>query len=154
MKLAKIVPVLKPHKDPNVGASYRAISLLSCLAKTLEKIILPEITQNIPNLSNQHGYKSKCSTDSALHIINNIIIQCFNKNKPPNRTIMVTLDMSKAFDTVNIHKLIPKLHSASIPPTIIKFVANYIKGRKACTIGWVLNGQKKFFWAFQFLIAK
>ena len=37
--------------------------------------------------------------------------------------------MSKAFDIVNIHKLT----LTNIPNTIIKFIANYIKGRQACT---------------------
>ena len=41
--------------------------------------------------------------------------------------------MSKAFDTVNTHTLIGKLVQTSTPGTIIKFVANYIKGRKAYT---------------------
>ena len=42
--------------------------------------------------------------------------------------------MSKAFDTVNIHTLISKIHKTNIPPTIIKYIANYIKGHKAYTI--------------------
>jgi hypothetical protein len=41
--------------------------------------------------------------------------------------------MSKAFDTVNLHTLIKKLLTTSIPPTFIKFISNYIKGRKAFT---------------------
>ena len=49
---------------------------------------------------------------------------------PPARTITVALDMSKAFDTIKIHTLIRK---TNIPGTIIKFIANYIKGRKAYT---------------------
>ena len=52
---------------------------------------------------------------------------------PPARTITVALDMSKAFDTINIYTLIRKLLQANIPDTIIKFIANYIKGRKAYT---------------------
>ena len=39
--------------------------------------------------------------------------------------------MGKAFDTVNIHTLIRKLLQNNIPGTIIKFIANYIKRRKA-----------------------
>ena len=37
--------------------------------------------------------------------------------------------MSKAFDTVNIHKLTV----TNILDIIIKFIANYIKGQQACT---------------------
>ena len=49
---------------------------------------------------------------------------------PPARTITVALDMSKAFDTIKIHTLIRQLLHTNIPGTIIKFIANYIKGRK------------------------
>ena len=52
---------------------------------------------------------------------------------PPARTITVALDMSKAFDTINIHTLIRKMLQTKIPGTIIKFIANYIKRRKAYT---------------------
>jgi retron-type reverse transcriptase len=41
--------------------------------------------------------------------------------------------MSKAFYTVNIHSLVNKLHGTSTPNLLIKFIANYIKGRKAFT---------------------
>ena len=41
--------------------------------------------------------------------------------------------MSKVFDTINIHTLIRKLLQTNIPCTIIKFIANYIKVRKAYT---------------------
>ena len=47
---------------------------------------------------------------------------------PPALTITVALDMSKAFDTINIHTLIRKLLQTNIPGTIIKFIANYING--------------------------
>ena len=52
---------------------------------------------------------------------------------PHVRTITVALDMSKAFDTINIHTLIRKLLQTNIPCTIITFFVNYIKGRKAYT---------------------
>ena len=53
---------------------------------------------------------------------------------PPARTITEVLDMSKAFDTINIHTLIRKLLQTKVPGTIIKFITNYIKGHKAYTI--------------------
>ena len=49
---------------------------------------------------------------------------------PLVRTIAVTLDTSKAFDTINIHTLIRKLLYTNIPGTILKLIANYLKGRK------------------------
>ena len=55
-KLANIVPIPKSNKDTDKGTSYRPISLLSVIAKTLEKSLLPYITANIPNTPMQHGY--------------------------------------------------------------------------------------------------
>ena len=51
----------------------------------------------------------------------------------PAQTVTVALDISKAFGSINIHTLIRKLLQTNIPGTIIKFIANYIKGRKAYT---------------------
>ena len=81
----------------------------------------------------QHGYKTQHSTVTALHTVNNTVAKGFNQMAPqPNaRTINVALDMSKAFDTINIHTLIRKLIQTNIPGIIIKFIANYIKGRNA-----------------------
>ena len=72
----------------------------------MEKIILSHITDNIE--TNQHGFKTHHSTSTALHQLTNQITQGFNKPQPPDRTIVVSLDLSKAFDTVNIHTLIHK----------------------------------------------
>ena len=81
----------------------------------------------------QHGYKTQHSTVTALHTLNNTVAKGFNQIAPPARTITVALDMSKAFDTINIHTLIRKLLQTNIPGTSIKFITNYIKGRKAYT---------------------
>ena len=131
-KLANIVSIPKPNKDTN-SISYRSISLLSVIAKTLEKSLFPYITANIPNTPMQHGYKTQHSIVTALHTLNNTVAKGFSQMAPPARTITVALDMSIAFDTINIHTLIRKPQQTNIPGTIIKFIANYIKGRKAYT---------------------
>ena len=102
-KLANIVPIPKPNKDTDKGTSYRPISRLSVIAKTLEKRLLPYIIANIPNTPTQHRYKTQHYTVTALHTVNNTVAKGFNQMTPPVRTITVALDMSKAFDTINIH---------------------------------------------------
>ena len=104
--LANIVPIPKPNKDTDKGNSYRPISLLSVIAKTLEKSLLPYITANIPNTPMQHGYKTQHSTVSALHTQNNTVAKGSNQMAPPARIITVALDISTAFDTIHIHTLI------------------------------------------------
>ena len=63
---------------------------------------------NIPNTPMQHGYKTQHSTVTTLHTLNNTVAKGFNQMAHPARTITVALDMSKAFDTINIHTLIRK----------------------------------------------
>ena len=123
----------KPNKDTDKGTSNRPISLLSVIAKTLEKSILPYITATIQNTPRQHGYKIQHPTVTALHTVNNTVAKGFNQMAPPARTITVALDMSKAFDTINIHTLIRKLLQTNIPGTIIKVISNNIKGRTTYT---------------------
>ena len=83
---------------------------------TLEKSLLPYITANIPNTQTQHGYKTQHSTVTALHTVNNSVAKGFNQMDPPARTITVALDMSKAFDTINIHTHIKLLHTKITRP--------------------------------------
>ena len=125
--LANIVPIPKPNKDTNKDTSHLPISLLSVIGKTLEKSRLPYITANIPNTPMQHGYKTQHYTVTALHTLNNTVVKGFNQMAPPARTITVALDMSKGFDTINVHTITRKLLHTYIPDTIIKFIANYIK---------------------------
>ena len=130
-KLANIVPIPKLNKDTDKGTSYRTISLLSVIAKTLEKSLLHYITANIPNTFMQQGYKTQHSTVTALHTLNNTVANGFNQMAPTARTITVALDMSKAFDTINIHTLIRKLLQTNILGIIIRLIESYSKGRKA-----------------------
>ena len=109
-KLANIVPIPNPTKTPT-----RVIQVHI----PLEKSILPYITENIPNTSTQHGYKTQHSTVTELHTSNGA--PCANNH------------CSKAFDIINIHTIIRKLLLTNIPCTIIRFIANYIKGRKTYT---------------------
>ena len=130
-KLANIVPIPKPNKAIDKGTSNRHISLLSVIAKTLEKSLPPYIIANIPNTPMQHGWKTQHSTVTPLHTVNNTVGKGFNQMTHPARIITVALDISKAFDPINIH--IRKLLQTKIPGTIIKLIANYIKGRRTYT---------------------
>ena len=132
-KLANIVPIPKPNKDTDKGTSYRPISLLSVIADTGEE---PSSLHNRKHTKHTHATRVQNTTlysDGTTHTLNNTVANGLNQMAPTARTITVALDMSKAFDTINIHTLIRKLLQTNIPGTIIKFIANYIKGCKAYT---------------------
>ena len=116
--LANLVPIPKPNKDTDKGTSHRSISLLSVIAKTLEKSLLPYIhSRKHTNTPMQHRYKTKLYSDGTTHTLNNTVAKGFNQMAPPARTITVALDMDKAFDTINIHTLIRKLLQTGIRTT-------------------------------------
>ena len=64
-------------------------------------------------------------------MLNHQITTEFNQRKPPQQTVAVVVDMSKAFDNVNIHTLMYKLTQTDIPTTVTKIPPNYINGRQA-----------------------
>ena len=91
------------HKSVNEGPSYRPISLLSPLAKLLESIMLPQIQEAITLKPHQHSFRKGHSKVTALQQISDHITLGLNQEKPVNHTVLVAIDLSKAFDTVN-HK--------------------------------------------------
>ena len=66
-KLDNIVSIPKPNKDIDKGTTYRPTSLLSVIAKALEKSLLPYITANIPYTPTYHGYKTQHYSDGTTH---------------------------------------------------------------------------------------
>ena len=102
------IPIPRPNKNHHIGTNYQTILLLS------------------PIHNRKHsGYF--LSIHTALHNICHQITKGFNNPRPPQHIVAVLPDMRKAFDSVNIHKLIHKLTLINIPNFIIKFIANHIK---------------------------
>lgn len=130
-KEAVILPIPKPGKDPTIPSSYRPISLLSNLGKTLERLILNRIrrggTQEATLKDQQYGFREKRSTARQLSkVVNDIRIQ-FNLKRS---TAAMFLDIEKAFDTVWHAGLITKLHDARLEQYLIKIINSFLSDRK------------------------
>ena len=59
-------PDPKPGKDSSQGISYLPISLLCQAVKVLEALILPSINELLSPAKDQHGFRPRHSTTSAL----------------------------------------------------------------------------------------
>ena len=81
------------------------VPFINVLPKHSERTLLPYMTENIPCISYQHGFKYKHSAHTAFHNICIKITRGFNNSRPPHHTLAVAFDKSKAFYTINIHKL-------------------------------------------------
>ena len=131
-KKSHIVPLPKPGKDSSVGKNWRPISLLCCPAKVLERLLLPHIDQAIRLQPTQHGFRKRHSTCTGILSLITDVADGFCQRKPAARTVLVALDLTAAFDTVNHNTLsrqISELEAA--PQRVRRWIINYLHGRQA-----------------------
>lgn len=128
-KTSEIILIQKPNKPSNQTQSYRPISLLSTISKTIEKTIHTRLTeiveknQIIPH--HQFGFRNNHSTTQVLRLTEKIM----DKFNTTTATGMVFLDIEKAFDTVWHQDLLYKLNTLKLPNWIIKLVKSYLNQR-------------------------
>ena len=131
-----IIPILKPGKDNNIGKNWRPISLLCPAAKTLDKLLLPKIRTRIPFHPAQHGFCLKHSTCTALSTITADIAAGFSIKKPAHQTVLVTFDLTAAFDIVDHQQLLGCVFNTNLPSTIRRLLYNYMQNRLAKNHFW------------------
>ena len=85
-------------------------------------------------LDHQHGFRKHHSTVSALAELSDYVTTGLNKKKPVERTVMVCLDLSKAFDTVNHEQLLQDIFNLDVNDRIKKFLKAYLSGRQSYTV--------------------
>lgn len=131
-KHAVVRPLLKkPHLDPSVLSNFRPVSHLSFLSKVLEKVVFIQLQsfleKNAIFEKFQSGFRSRHSTESALLKIHNDILLSAD-NKTP--MILVLLDLTAAFDTVDHSILISRLSNhVGIQGPVLKWFSSYLKTR-------------------------
>ena len=126
-----IITILKPNKDPTLASSYRPITLLSTLFKVIERLILNIVTPYIPLSSTQHGFRPQHSTNTLLTQLTHNIVNGCNHKLPHKRTLLITLDISKAFDATPKHQLIDKIYNTNMHNNSKRWLVNYLSGRMA-----------------------
>ena len=135
-KKAIIIPIHKPAKPIDQGPSYRPISLLSPAAKVLERLILPSLSDSLPPVPSQHGFRSHHSTTTALLPLTTRIAVGFNQRKPHHRSLLEAVDYTSAFDTVPHINLLTMIEGSPLHPNLIRWLNSYLSGRFAvCQYG-------------------
>ena len=108
-KTACILPIPKSG-DPTVPSNNRPISLLSVLSKILEKVVCTQLTDYLETNCilnpRQYAYRSNHSTeDAVLGVVDRLVS---NTDSGLISSVM-TLDLSKAFDSIDHGLLLNKL---------------------------------------------
>ncbi|KAF2348843.1 Reverse transcriptase domain [Trinorchestia longiramus] len=105
--------IVKPlHKagDINTQSNYRPISLLPVLSKILEEVISNQLSTHLDKSNlvhpNQYAYRKYTSIQNALLNITEKIYSDIDKK---NVTLLLLLDLSKAFDSVEHKRLLQKI---------------------------------------------
>ena len=112
-----IVPV------PKGKGKFRPISLLSCLCKMMEGIILDRLLYLIgPDLSpNLYGFiKNKSTSDCLLRCLSNSETKC-----------RIFVDLEGAFDKVSPDVVLFELARMGVQRKMLTWIGDYLKGRSA-----------------------
>ena len=137
-KTSSIIPIHKMGKPLDTSASFRPMSLTSCVSKLFERIILSSplfFLESNSILSPCHaGFRSGRSTLDQILYHSQSILDGFNIPRPGSQTILSTIDFSKAFDSAWHPALFHKLISAGLPPCFSRWTQSFLSDRRASVV--------------------
>ena len=126
--------IIKPISKVTVPLSpseYRPISLLPALSKIIEKLANKQIVSYLIKHDlldpYQSAYRKKHSTQTALLRLTEDIYDAIDESEI---TLLVFLDFSKAFDTINHELLLAKLQILGFQQNTCNWVRSYLSGRQ------------------------
>lgn len=128
-KKAIIKPLLKKHNlDPADTKSYRPIACLPFPSKIFEKIMNTQLAQFIDNLldDTQFGFRKGHGTETALIKASDEIRMVLDKG---GAAVLVLLDLSAAFDTVDHTTLIDRISSIGIRHRAKALLSSFLSNR-------------------------
>ena len=141
-KTSSIIPIHKMGKPLDSPASFRPISLTSCVSKLFECIILFRLLFFLESNSILCLRPGRSTLDQ-IRYLSQSISDGFNKPRPGSWTILSTIDFSKAFDSVWHSALFHKLISAGLSPCFARWTQSFLSDRRACVV--FQNHKSRFF---------
>jgi len=129
-KEASIIPIPKT-KNPISVDDLRPVSVLPALSKVFEKAIVYQLKHHLESNSilpaAQSGFRAGYGCPAALLSITDDLLRAIDDGKA---AVMVLLDYSRAFDTINHELLLSQLHFIGLGDGAVALLAAYISGRR------------------------
>ena len=129
LKISRIIPIHKKD-DIHIIDNYRPISLLPAISKILEKISYNQFFAYLSQLKyicqTQYGFRESHSTEHAVLELTNRILNDLDIGHCP---MAIFIDLSKAFDTLDHHILLEKLHSYGVNNLSYNWFKSYLQDR-------------------------
>ena len=129
-RLATVIPIPKPGKDPAEPTNYRPIALTSCLCKTLERMINKRLIWYLESnnlLSRyQSGFRAGCSTNDNLVKLETFIRDAFVKKE---HVVAVFFDLEKAYDTTWRYGIMKDIHKLGLRGRLPTFIQSFLADR-------------------------
>ena len=128
-KHANVTPIFKKG-DRQCKSNYRPVSLLSNISKVQERIVFNRLYEHCPKhkllTDKNSGFKPFDSTINRIIHLTHQIYQGLDNKKD---TLIVFLDISKAFDRVWHPGLLHKLREFGITGSLYDWLESYLSGR-------------------------
>ncbi len=130
-KQARVTPLpKKPALNTSLLENYRPVSLLPFVAKTLERVVFNQLSLFLSQYNKldakQSGFRSGHSTETALLSVTEALRIAKADCKS---SVLILLDLSAAFDTVNHQILLSTLSSLGITGIPLRWFESYLTGR-------------------------
>ena len=132
IKESVIIPLLKkPTLDPDVMKNYRPVNTLSFLSKLIERVVLKQLDdhmhENNLHEHTQFGYKKYHSTETMVLGLTEEALKGFDEGLA---TIVIFLDLSAAFDTIDTEKILQILHDEiGIRDVALEWFRSFLQNR-------------------------
>ena len=134
-KTSFTIPVLKSGKPTDAPSSFRPIFLTSCTSKLFERMVLARLSFFLEskNLLSplQAGFRPGRSTLDQILYLSQSVSDGFHAPKPARRTVLSTVDFSRAFDSVWHPALFSKLLALGLPPCFVRWTQSFLSDRRS-----------------------
>jgi hypothetical protein len=133
LKKAQIIPILKEGKNPKERDSYRPVCLTPVMAKVMERMVSNRmahcmVKKQVVNRWQTGFQRGKAVEDQIIRVSQSV--QDGFEKKPYEKTILVALDCTKAYDRVWKVRLVERMMDEKAPKSIIMWMKAFLEDRK------------------------